>query len=70
MLEINYNRFIQIVNNIDNIYNDKNSIEYKYINKYVSDRKLTDKSYNLFKLLDFIKNGLIKNKGSIYKLSI
>lgn len=70
MLEINYNRFIQIVNNIDNIYNDKNSIEYKYINKYVSDRKLTDKSYSLFKLLDFIKNGLIKNKGFIYKLSV
>lgn len=32
MLEINYNKFVQIVNNIDNIYNDKDSIEYKHIN--------------------------------------
>lgn len=70
MLEINYNRFIQIVNNIDNIYNDKDSIEYKYINKYVNNRKQTDKSYSVFKLLDFIKNGLNKNKGAIYKLSV
>ena len=70
MININYEKFVQIVNNIDNIYNDKNSIEYKHINKYVNNRKQTDESYSVFKLLDFIKNGLNKNKGAIYKLSI
>lgn len=70
MLKIDYNIFLHIVKNIENIYNNKNSKEYKYLSKYVEYRKKVDSNYNLFKLLNFLKEGFLHNKGAIYKLRL
>ena len=70
MFEINHHAFLHIVKNIEDIYNNKNSKEYKYLNKYVESRKKVDSNYNLFKLLNFLKEGFLHNKGAIYQLRL
>lgn len=70
MFKINYSVFLHIVKNIEDIYNHKESKEYKYLSQYVKHRRKVDSDYSLFKLLNFLKEGFSHNKGFVYKLRL
>ena len=70
MLEINYDKFVEIVSGINKIWADKNTIEYKYISKYITYKKKVDANYSIKVLFNLLKEGYKHNKKLIYRLRL
>lgn len=68
MLEINYNKFIQIISNKDKIFSDENNIIHKHIRSFINYKNKNGTQYSLNHFIKLLSDGFKNDKNLIYKL--
>ena len=70
MLVIDYNKFINMLNNPDKTINNKNSMEYKHINNFVNHKNKNSNNYTINNLMELLANGFRHNKNMKYTIEL